>query len=82
MCMAVEWRSVWGEIRRAVNDAQVDDAIFDARALDIPLPGACRELAQHNEQIVIGYLAKLDRSEEKRLAEEGLAGGVETWPEY
>lgn len=26
--------------------------------------------------------AKLDSDEEKRLAEEGLAGGIETWPEY
>jgi metal-responsive CopG/Arc/MetJ family transcriptional regulator len=26
--------------------------------------------------------AKLDRAEEKALAEEGLAGSAETWPEY
>ncbi len=26
--------------------------------------------------------AKLDPQEEKALAEEGLAGGLETWPEY
>lgn len=26
--------------------------------------------------------AKLDPGEEKALAEEGLAGGTETWPEY
>ena len=26
--------------------------------------------------------AKLDPREEKALAEEGLAGGAETWPEY
>jgi Arc/MetJ-type ribon-helix-helix transcriptional regulator len=26
--------------------------------------------------------AKLDRDEEKRLAEAGLADGLETWPEY
>ena len=26
--------------------------------------------------------AKLDRDEEKRLAEEGLTAGLETWPEY
>ena len=26
--------------------------------------------------------AKLDPAEEKSLAEEGLAGGAETWPEY
>ena len=26
--------------------------------------------------------AKLDRQEEKSFAEEGLAGGADTWPEY
>ena len=26
--------------------------------------------------------AKLDRDEERRLAEEGLTGGLETWAEY
>ena len=26
--------------------------------------------------------AKLDRDEERRLAEEGLASSLETWPEY
>jgi AraC-like DNA-binding protein len=37
--------------------------VFEARALDAALPGASRELAQYNEQIVVGYLAKLDRSD-------------------
>lgn len=36
---------------------------FDARVLDIALPGASRELAQYNDQIVVGYLAKLDRGD-------------------
>jgi len=29
-----------------------------------------------------GECAKLDAAEEKALAEEGLAGSLETWPEY
>ena len=29
-----------------------------------------------------GECAKLDPKEEKALAEEGLAGSLETWPEY
>ena len=37
--------------------------IFDASALDVPLTGASRELAEQNERIVVGYLAKLDRSD-------------------
>ena len=37
--------------------------VFDASALDVPLTGASRELAEQNEQIVVGYLAKLDRSD-------------------
>jgi AraC-like DNA-binding protein len=36
---------------------------FDAHALDAALPGGSRELAQYNEQIVVTYLAKLDRSD-------------------
>jgi len=37
--------------------------VFASAALDTPLAGACRELAEHNERIVVGYLAKLDRSD-------------------
>ena len=37
--------------------------VFDVSALDIPLTGASRELAEQNERIVVGYLAKLDRSD-------------------
>ena len=37
--------------------------IFAASVLDIPLTGASRELAEQNERIVVGYLAKLDRSD-------------------
>jgi AraC-like DNA-binding protein len=37
--------------------------VFDVAALEVPLTGASRELAEQNEQIVIGYLAKLDRSD-------------------
>ena len=36
---------------------------FDARVVDAPLPGGSRELAEHNERIVVGYLAKLDRND-------------------
>ena len=36
---------------------------FDAGTLDVPLPGASRELAEQNDRIVVGYLAKLDRSD-------------------
>ncbi len=37
--------------------------VFDVSSLDVPLPGASRELAEQNERIVVGYLAKLDRSD-------------------
>ncbi len=37
--------------------------IFRADALDMPLTGASRELAEQNERIVVGYLAKLDRGD-------------------
>ncbi len=37
--------------------------VFDASALDMPLIGASPELAEQNERIVVGYLAKLDRSD-------------------
>ena len=37
--------------------------VFDVSALDLPLTGASRELAEQNERIVVGYLAKLDRSD-------------------
>jgi AraC-like DNA-binding protein len=37
--------------------------VFDASALEVPLTGASRELAEQNERIVVGYLAKLDRSD-------------------
>lgn len=37
--------------------------VFDVSAVDLPLTGASRELAEQNERIVIGYLAKLDRSD-------------------
>ncbi|HTK97969.1 MAG TPA: AraC family transcriptional regulator [Pseudomonadales bacterium] len=37
--------------------------IFRAEALDLPLTGASRELAEQNERIVVAYLAKLDRGD-------------------
>jgi AraC-like DNA-binding protein len=37
--------------------------VFDSKGLDVPLTGACRELAEQNERIVVGYLAKLDRND-------------------
>jgi AraC-like DNA-binding protein len=37
--------------------------VFEVPSLDVPLTGASRELAQQNERIVVGYLAKLDRSD-------------------
>lgn len=37
--------------------------VYDAHALDISLPGACGELAAHNDQLVIAWLAKLDRND-------------------
>ena len=48
---------------RVTFDAPYSSFIFDSAALDIPLTGACRELAEANERIVVGYLAKLDRSD-------------------
>lgn len=36
---------------------------FDRSALRTPLPGACLELAQFNDNIVVNYLAKLDRND-------------------
>lgn len=36
---------------------------FDLEVMREPLPGANRELAQYNDQIVIGYLEKLDRDD-------------------
>ena len=44
-------------------DAPHTSLIFRADALDVPLPGASRELAEQNERLVVGYLAKLDRSD-------------------
>jgi len=36
---------------------------FDLHAIDQPLSGGSRELAEHNEKIVVGYLARLDRND-------------------
>jgi len=36
---------------------------FDLQAMRAPLPGASRELAQHHDHIVRGYLEKLDRED-------------------
>jgi AraC-like DNA-binding protein len=44
-------------------DAPYTSFVFDNSALDVALTGACRELAENNERIVVGYLAKLDRSD-------------------
>ena len=46
-------------------DAPHTSLIFQADALDVPLSGASRELAEQNERLVVGYLAKLDRSDIK-----------------
>jgi AraC-like DNA-binding protein len=43
--------------------APCHSVVLDVRALDIPLPGASRELAEYNDQIVVGWLAKLDRND-------------------
>jgi AraC-like DNA-binding protein len=55
--------------------------VFDSKALDVPLTGACRELAEYNERIVVGYLAKLDRGDIRTqvhalLIQELASGGV------
>ncbi len=55
--------------------------IFDVAVLDVPLTGACRELAEQNEQTVVGYLAKLDRSDVQSrvralLLQDVASGGV------
>ncbi len=44
-------------------DALHTSLIFQSDALDVPLPGASRDLAEQNERLVVGYLAKLDRSD-------------------
>ena len=44
-------------------DAPYVTMLFDAGALDQPLSGANHELAQYNEQIAVGYLAKFDHSD-------------------
>jgi AraC-like DNA-binding protein len=36
---------------------------FDTHAIDVPLSGGSRELAEHNERIVVDYLVKLDRND-------------------
>jgi AraC-like DNA-binding protein len=36
---------------------------FDARTMDVPLSGGSRELAEHNERIIVDYLVKLDRND-------------------
>jgi AraC-like DNA-binding protein len=36
---------------------------FDRRQIDLPFESASRELAEHNERIVVMYLAKLDRGD-------------------
>jgi AraC-like DNA-binding protein len=36
---------------------------FDPAALDAPFTGASRELAEHNEKIIVTYLSKFDRSD-------------------
>jgi AraC-like DNA-binding protein len=36
---------------------------FDPSQIDVPFEGASRELAEHNERIVVTYLARLDRSD-------------------
>jgi len=37
--------------------------VFPSELMRIPLPGACPELAQFNDNIATGYLAKLDRND-------------------
>ena len=37
--------------------------MFDPALIDQPFSGASRELAEHNEKILVTYLAKLDRSD-------------------
>ncbi len=37
--------------------------VFDVSAVDLPLIGGSPDLAEQNERIVVGYLAKLDRSD-------------------
>lgn len=43
------------------NDASM--LVFDRADLNLPLPGACPELAQFNDNIAAIYVAKLDRSD-------------------
>jgi AraC-like DNA-binding protein len=43
--------------------AEVSTFCFDPPVLDLPFPGASRELAEHNEKIIVSYLSKLDRSD-------------------
>jgi AraC-like DNA-binding protein len=56
--------------------------VFRRDALDVPLTGASRELAEQNERIVVGYLAKLDlcdiRTRVRAIVLQQLASGTVT----
>ena len=71
-------------IERALVD-QVDELVAQERfrnrsqAIETALSEKLQRLTRNR---LARECAKLDRDEEKRLAEEGLTGGLETWPEY
>jgi AraC-like DNA-binding protein len=51
-------------IRAPVSFSNVDGMlVFDKATLLLNLPGACPELAQINDNIIIGYLARLDKND-------------------
>jgi AraC-like DNA-binding protein len=48
---------------RVAFDASSSSFRFDPTQLDTPFSAGCRELAEHNEKIVVAYLSKLDRND-------------------
>jgi AraC-like DNA-binding protein len=56
-----------------------DRIALDSAVMDHPLPGASPDMAQHNDEIVMGYLAQMDRQDivnrVRRLIIEDLSSG-------
>ena len=44
--------------------------------------GVAEKIKRLSKTQLVRECAKLDRKEERALAEEGLAGSTDTWPEY
>ncbi|MDM4764769.1 AraC family transcriptional regulator [Pelomonas sp. SE-A7] len=52
--------------------------VFDRAEMDRPLPGACPEIAQANDQLAATYLAKIERSDTVAMVRSTIVGLLST----